>query len=74
MPVQDLLDYIDASPTPFHAVAETVKRLESVGYTALDEADRWDVEAGDKIFVIRGGGSLAAFHVGTSPLEKPDFT
>ena len=73
MPVQDLLDYIDASPTPFHAVAETVKRLESVGYTALDEADRWDVEAGDKIFVIRGGGSVAAFHVGTSPPREAGF-
>lgn len=73
MPVQDLLDYIDASPTPFHVVAETAKRLESHGYVALEEADSWNLEAGDKVYVIRGGGSLAAFRVGVSPPREAGF-
>jgi aspartyl aminopeptidase len=73
VPVQDLLDYIDASPTPFHAVAETARRLESKGHVALDESDSWNVEAGDKVYVIRGGGSLAAFRVGASPPRKAGF-
>ncbi|MGD8317235.1 MAG: M18 family aminopeptidase [Myxococcales bacterium] len=73
MAVQDLLDYINASPTPFHAVRETVKRLESRGYVELDEANRWNVEAGDKVYVIRGGGSLAAFHFGASPPREAGF-
>ena len=29
---RDLLDYIDASPTPYHAVAESARRLEAAGY------------------------------------------
>ncbi|MFW2389434.1 MAG: M18 family aminopeptidase [Polyangiales bacterium] len=73
MPVQDLLDYINASPTPFHAVAETSSRLQAQGYRRLDEADAWTVEPGDKVFVVRGGGSIAAFHVGSSPAEEAGF-
>jgi aspartyl aminopeptidase len=73
VPVQDLLQYIDASPTPFHAVAETAKRLEAHGYRALDEAEPWDVGAGDKVYLVRGGGSLAAFHLGTAPPSEAGF-
>lgn len=73
MSVQDLLDYIDASPTPFHAVAEAVTRLRAHGYRLVDEADTWDFEPGDRIFVIRGGGSLAAFQVGTSAPWEAGF-
>ncbi len=73
MPVQDLLNYIDASPTPFHAVAETAERLEQHGFRPLDESAPWRVEAGDKIYVTRGGGSIAAFHLGTTPASEAGF-
>jgi aspartyl aminopeptidase len=73
VPVQDLLQYIDAAPTPFHAVAETVVRLEAAGFRALDAADSWDVAAGDKVYVTRGGGSLAAFRVGSAPAPEAGF-
>ncbi|NNE20007.1 MAG: M18 family aminopeptidase, partial [Myxococcales bacterium] len=73
MPVQDLLQFIDRSPTPFHAVAETVARLEAQGYRRLDEAEAWEVDRGDKVYVVRGGGSLAAFHMGTAPAPEAGF-
>lgn len=65
MATEDLLQYIDAAPSPFHAVAETASRLEGQGYRRLREEDAWSTEPGDKVYVVRGGGSLAAFHVGT---------
>ena len=69
-PVADLLAYIDRSPTPYHAVAETVRRLHEAGYQALDEGDPWDLSPGDRRYVVRGDGSLAAFEVGRrSPAE-----
>ena len=71
--VQDLLDYIDASPTPFHAVAETVSRLEARGYRALDEANAWEVTPGDKVYLVRGGGSLAAFQLGSAAPADAGF-
>ena len=36
---RDLAAYIDASPSPFHAVAEAGRRLEAGGYQPVDEQD-----------------------------------
>ncbi|MDH3654667.1 MAG: M18 family aminopeptidase [Myxococcales bacterium] len=73
MPVQDLLKFVNRSPTPFHAVAETVARLEAQGYRRLDEAEAWEVDGGDKVYVVRGGGSVAAFHMGSAPPRDAGF-
>ncbi|MBF5045502.1 M18 family aminopeptidase [Aggregicoccus sp. 17bor-14] len=69
----DLLRYIDASPTPYHAVNETVRRLELQGYRHLDEREPWQLRAGDKVYVVRGGTSVVAFHLGRSPLTRAGF-
>ncbi|MEM7434978.1 MAG: M18 family aminopeptidase [Myxococcota bacterium] len=75
MPTQthDLLAYIDASPTPFHAVAETEVRLRNAGYRELVESEPWDLAPGDKVYIVRGGGSLAAFHLGSEPAADAGF-
>lgn len=70
---KDLLDYIDASPTPYHAVRETVRRLTAAGYRALDEREPWSLKAGDRVFVVRGDTSIAAFHLGSSPVDRAGF-
>ena len=31
--VQDLAEFVVAAPTPYHAVAEAVRRLETAGFT-----------------------------------------
>lgn len=56
-----LLDFIEASPTPYHAVAELARQLEKAGFTRLDESAAWKVAPGAKHFVIRNGSSLLAF-------------
>jgi len=71
--LENLRAYIDASPTPFHAVTETVNRLERRGYRALDEASTWQVDPGDKVYVVRGGGSVAAFSLGRVPPVEAGF-
>jgi aspartyl aminopeptidase len=69
-PAHDLLAYIDASPSPFHAVLETARRLEAAGYRRLDERDAWTLSPGDKIYVVRDGGTIAAIEVGSQPPEE----
>ena len=64
----DLRAFVDASPTPFHGVAEMVRRLAAAGFTELAETDRWELAPGDQRYVVRDGGSLVAFRVGTAPL------
>jgi aspartyl aminopeptidase len=64
----DLRTFIDASPSPFHAVAEMARRLREAGFTELDEVDRWQLQPGGRHYVIRDGGSVIAFRVGSAPL------
>jgi aspartyl aminopeptidase len=72
-PVADLLGFIDRSPTPYHAVASAVVRLEADGYRRLEESELWTLSAGDRRFVSRGGGSLAAFEVGARTPSEAGF-
>ncbi len=62
----DLRAFLDAAPTPFHVVAELVRRLTAAGFTELAEADAWTVPPGARHFVVRHG-SLIAFRVGSEP-------
>jgi aspartyl aminopeptidase len=71
--VDDLLAFIDRSPTPYHAVAESTTRLEAAGFDRLDEADVWSLSPGDRRYVVRAGGSLAAFEVGANPVAEAGF-
>ena len=69
---RDLCAFVDASPTPFHAVAEMARRLEAGGFTPLDERVTWTLNAGDRRFVTREG-SIAAFVVGGQPPSDAGF-
>ncbi len=68
--VADLLSYIDRSPTPYHAVEESLRRLDQVGYSRLSEGDVWELASGDRRYAVRNDGSLVAFEIGSmSPAE-----
>ena len=61
----DLLKFIDASPSPFHAVAEMERRLRAGGFSKLSESDAaWATSAGGKYYVTRGQSAVVAFALG----------
>ena len=64
---QDLLDFIDASPSPWHAVLTTESRLQAAGFARLEESERWTLTPGGRYYVVRGGSSIIAFIVGEKP-------
>ena len=82
---EDLLAFIAASPTPYHAVAETARRLECAGYRALSEDATWRVAPGDRIYVVRGatddrgvrgrhrGARARGFHVVGAHTDSPNL-
>ena len=67
---QDLLDFIDASPSPWHAVATCASRLQAGSFVRLEETERWQLTAGGRYYVIRGGSSIIAFIVGSQPAAE----
>ncbi len=69
----ELIDFIDASPSPWHAVASAEARLLKNGYTRLDEESRWQLAAGGRYYVVRGGASLIAFVQGSRPIVEAGF-
>ncbi|WP_090609612.1 M18 family aminopeptidase [Mycobacterium lentiflavum] len=53
-----LCEFIDASPSPFHACAAAASRLLAAGYTELREADPWPAAPG-RFFTVRAGSLVA---------------
>ena len=70
---QQLLDYIDASPSPWHAVQSSQKKLNAQGFSELHEGQVWNIKTNGRYYVIRDGSSLIAFTVGTKGLASEGF-
>jgi len=67
-----LIRFLNASPTPFHAVATAADRLLAAGATLLDEKEPWSLSPGQTAFVTRNGSSLIALRV-PQDLSRPRF-
>lgn len=63
-----LTQFLDTSPTPFHAVSSMVSMLKNEGFTELSEDDEWALEVGSRHFVTRNGSSMIAFIIGQASL------
>ena len=49
---EEMLSFIEKSPTAFHAVANIKADLEEHGFRELKEAEKWELEPG-KGFILR---------------------
>lgn len=53
-----LIDFIDASPSPFHAVARAGQMLEEAGFHEVQEVDAFPTDPG-RHYLVRGGSLVA---------------
>ncbi len=58
---EELMDFIDASPTPFHAVKRMSTTLEANGFIKLNEMSKWELCEGSTYYVTRNDSSIIAF-------------
>ena len=65
-----LCAFLDASPTPFHAVSTMVAMLSEAGFTELSDDQSWSLEQGGKYYVVRNGSSIVAFVVGSNEVSE----
>ena len=70
--VRGLMDFLQNSPTAFHAVDQVRRILLAQGFRELPESQRWILLPGGKYFTTRNGSSLIAFRVGAR-LREPGF-
>ncbi len=68
-----LCNFIQASPTPFHAVENLSKELKEAGYHHLHESDIWQLEPEQEYFVCRNSSSLIAFRTDKESLQESGF-
>ena len=54
-----LIDFVTASPTSYHAAAETGARLGAVGFVPADETRPWDEGPPRRGYIVRDGAVVA---------------
>ncbi len=80
---QEMMDFIEKSPTCFHATANLKEMLDKEGFLELREAQEWSMEGGKGYYVTRNDSSLiafripvlapAGFHIAASHCDSPSF-
>lgn len=60
---ENLLRFIDQSPTCFHVTANIAEELRTAGYEQLYEEECWELKTGGRYFVTRNGSSIIAFNI-----------
>lgn len=68
--LRDLMDFLDQSPSPFHAVASAAARLRAAGFIPLQECRPWALQPGRGYYTTRNQSSIIAFRVPQAPLHS----
>lgn len=60
----ELIQFLNDSPTCFHAVMNISRQLEESGFTNLAETKPWELKKGGKYYTTRNQSSIIAFVIG----------
>ena len=67
---QGLLKFIQASPTPFHAVAAMKEILDAEGFQQFNESDTWNMVNPGRYYIMRNDSSIIAFNLASDLVEN----
>lgn len=70
---QHLLDFIDNSPSPWHAVASIKTAIKAFQFIQLDETAKWQLQAGGRYYVVRDDSSIVLFVLGHKAPAETGF-
>lgn len=60
---EELLEFIEQSPSAFHVIENMKTELREEGYRELEEAVPWSLEPGGKYYVVRNDASMIAWQM-----------
>lgn len=61
--IEGLLAYLNSAHSVYHAVAGLAEELERRGYIRLKEQEPWELIAGERYYLTRGGSAIIAFRI-----------
>ncbi len=67
---EELIQFLNNSPTAFHAAAELKKELQQAGFKELDSKQNWNLKEGEKYFISRNQSAVIAFITGKEFLNQ----
>lgn len=70
---REMLEFVEKSPSCFHAVANVKTLLEEQGFEELKETEEWKPEWGKGYYVTRNDSSLIAFRLPEAAEEPRGF-
>lgn len=70
---EGLLQYLNDSPTAFHAVENAAALLRENGFQELKETEKWSLEKEGRYFVVKNSSAVIAFTVGKGDLAEAGF-
>ncbi|MDL2231125.1 M18 family aminopeptidase [Porphyromonadaceae bacterium OttesenSCG-928-L07] len=70
---QNLIQFIDESPTNYHAILNVKKQLIANGFKQLFSGESWKLERGGKYFITKNHSSLFAFVPGSGNIAEKGF-
>lgn len=68
--VEELFQFIENSPSCFHAIETIRKKLNGEGFIELVEGRSWQIEKGKKYYVTRNLSSIIAFKIPENDLKN----
>jgi len=68
-----LLQFLQQSPSPFHAVANMATLLDAAGFQRLDSSNSWSLDKNSRYYVSRNDSALIAFKTGVGDLPDSGF-
>ena len=66
---KEMLNFIEKSPTCFHAVANIEELLEEAGFCKLRENEAWELKKGGRYYTQRNDSSVIAFAIPTGNVK-----
>ncbi|MEG0013868.1 MAG: M18 family aminopeptidase [Cellulosilyticaceae bacterium] len=68
-----LLEFIDNSPSMFHAASSISALLEEQSFTYLDPKSNWEIQEGGKYYTTANNSAVIAFKVNSQNVESDGF-
>jgi len=70
---KDLIDFIDRSPSQFHAAKNVEDVLIKEGFRKLNLKDKWELKKEGKYYISKNSSAIIGFVIGKGEIEEDGF-